>query len=165
LEGFKIEVVLWKLQSTQKMGNGLAVDMRFARKQRRTLDGLPVIQSIVRRQIGNFQDAVTNQRKRLFQSCPVSNTLFRFAGDNEPFTVKLVFDKTVADSVLEREWHPNQKTKVQKSGNVELEFTAKGDVEVKRWIMAWGRYCTVKSPKWIKQMIDDEVDAMVAGRQ
>lgn len=49
-------------------------------------------------------------------------------------------------------------------GRVELEFTAKGDVEVKRWIMAWGRYCTVKSPKWVKEMIDEEVAAMAAAR-
>ena len=90
----------------------------------------------------------------------LSNTFYRFAGDNKPFTVKLVFDKAVADSVLEREWHPNQEATLQKSGNVELEFTAKGDIEVKRWILAWGRYCKVKSPKWVKQMIDDEVAVM-----
>lgn len=94
----------------------------------------------------------------------LSDTLYRFAGDNEPFTVTLVFDKAVADSVLEREWHSNQKTTVQKNGNVILEFTAKGEVEVKRWILAWGRYCTVKSPKWVKQMIDEEVEAMSSSR-
>ena len=94
----------------------------------------------------------------------LSNTLYRFAGDNEPFTIKLVFDKAVADSVMEHEWHSNQKMKLQKNGKVELEFTAKGDVEVKRWIMAWGRDCTVKSPKWVKQMIDDEVAAMAQAR-
>lgn len=94
----------------------------------------------------------------------LADTLYRFAGDNDPFTVKLVFDKIVADSVLEREWHPNQKTTIQKSGNVELEFTAKGDIEVKRWIMAWGQYCKVKSPKWVQQMITDEVNAMVQNR-
>lgn len=98
-------------------------------------------------------------------SALLSDTLYRFAGDNDPFTVKLLFDKAVADSVLEREWHPNQKTTLQKNGTVELEFTAKGDVEVKRWIMAWGQYCTVKSPKWVTQMIDAEIDAMVAGRR
>ena len=94
----------------------------------------------------------------------LDNTLYRFAGDNEPFSVKLVFDEEVADSVLEREWHPNQRTKLLKDGRVELEFTAKGDVEVKRWILAWGRTCTVKSPKWVREMIDAEVDAMVAAR-
>ncbi len=38
LEGFKIEVVLRKLQPTQKIADGLAVNMRFARQQGRTLD-------------------------------------------------------------------------------------------------------------------------------
>jgi predicted DNA-binding transcriptional regulator YafY len=95
----------------------------------------------------------------------LSDTLYRFAGDNEPFTVKLVFDAEIAEQVLEQQWHPNQKTRTLKDGRVELEFAAKGDVEVKRWILAWGRYCTVKSPKWVKQMIDDEVEAMVVARK
>ena len=34
---------------------------------------------------------------------------------------------------------------------------SKGDVGVKRWIVAWGRYRTVKRPKKAKQMIDEEV--------
>jgi predicted DNA-binding transcriptional regulator YafY len=76
----------------------------------------------------------------------------------------LVFDKAIADQVMEQKWPPNQKSTLQKSGNVELEFTANGDVEIKRWIRAWGQYCTVKSPKWIKQMIDDEAAAMLAAR-
>ncbi len=95
----------------------------------------------------------------------LGNTLYRFAGDNEPFAVKLVFDAEIAEQVLEQQWHPNQKTKVLEDGGVELEFSAKGDVEVKRWIMAWGRYCTVKSPKWVREMIDDEVDAMYEARR
>jgi len=90
----------------------------------------------------------------------LSDTLFRFAGDNKPFTVQLLFKKEVAESVLEREWHPNQKIKQLKNGKVELEFTAKGDIEVKRWIMAWGRYCTVLSPEWMRETIDREVKAM-----
>ena len=95
----------------------------------------------------------------------LDNTLYRFAGNNEPFTVKLVFDAEIAEQVLEQQWHSNQKIKALKDGRVELEFTAKGDVEVKRWIMAWGQYCNVKSPKWVKQMIDDEVDAMLSKRK
>ena len=91
----------------------------------------------------------------------LANTLYRFAGDNQPFTVKLVFDAEVADSMLEQLWHPDQKTRELKDGRVELEFSAKGEIEVKRWIMAWGRYCTVKSPEWVKRMIADEVEAMV----
>jgi len=94
----------------------------------------------------------------------LADTLYRFAGDNKPFTVKLVFDQAVADSITEREWHPKQKIRSLKNGKVELEFTAKGDVEVKRWIMAWGRSCTIKSPKWLKEMINEEVNAMVQER-
>jgi len=100
-------------------------------------------------------DAVDFDIKKMLKG-----TVYRFASDGEPFAVTLVFDKEVADSVQEREWHPNQKIRLLKSGKVELKFSAKGDVELKRWILAWGRYCTVKSPKWVKEMIAEEVRVM-----
>jgi len=39
-------------------------------------------------------------------------------------------------------------------------FEAKGDIEIKRWVLAFGRYAKVKGPKWLKEKIDDEVRAM-----
>ena len=29
---------------------------------------------------------------------------------------------------------------------MEISFEAKGDIEIKRWVMAYGRYAKVKSP-------------------
>jgi predicted DNA-binding transcriptional regulator YafY len=94
----------------------------------------------------------------------LADTLYRFAGDNEPFTVRLKFSPEVADAVIEREWHLNQEVTTLKDGSVELTFTAKGDIELKRWIMAWGRYCSVIEPMWVCDMIDAEVSAMVENR-
>lgn len=94
----------------------------------------------------------------------LKNTLGRFAGDNESFTVRLQFSSEVTESVAEREWHMNQRIQTNDDGSIELEFDAKGDIEVKRWIMAWGRYCKVIEPQWIREMIDEEVDAMLANR-
>jgi len=37
----------------------------------------------------------------------------------------------------------------------------KGDIEIKRWVMAYGRYAKVKSPKWLKDEIAEEVRAML----
>ena len=92
----------------------------------------------------------------------LSNTFSKFAGENKPFQVTVQFHPEIAESVLERQWHPEQKVKNLKNGGAEISFEAKGDIEVKRWVMAFGRYAKVKSPKWLKDEIAEEVRAMLA---
>jgi predicted DNA-binding transcriptional regulator YafY len=91
----------------------------------------------------------------------LANTFSRFAGENKAFQVTVQFDPEIAVSVQERQWHPEQKVKNLKGGGVEISFEAKGDIEIKRWVMAYGRYAKVKSPKWLKEQIADEVQAML----
>ncbi len=91
----------------------------------------------------------------------LANTFSKFAGDNKAFQVTVQFHPEIAVSVQERQWHPKQKVKNLKNGGVELSFEAKGDIEIKRWVMAYGRYAKVKSPKWLKDEIAEEVRAML----
>jgi proteasome accessory factor B len=93
----------------------------------------------------------------------LANTFSKFAGENETFLVTVQFASEIAESVLERQWHPEQKVKNRKDGGVEISFEAKGDIEIKRWVMAYGRYAKVKSPKWLKDQIAEEVRAMLEG--
>ena len=85
----------------------------------------------------------------------------KFAGENKPFRVTVQFSKEITDEVLARQWHPEQDVKQLKDGRVEISFDAKGDIEIKRWVMAFGRYARVKTPKWLKDDIADEVKAML----
>ena len=66
-------------------------------------------------------------------------------------------------SIQERQWHPEKKAKNLKNGGVEISFESKGDIEIKRWVMAYSRYAKVKSPKWLKEQITEEARAMLAG--
>ena len=91
----------------------------------------------------------------------LADTFSKFSGDNKPFRVTVQFDPEIADSVLERQWHPKQEVKTLKDGRVEISFDAKGDIEIKRWVMAFGRYAKVKSPKWLKDVITEEARAML----
>ena len=91
----------------------------------------------------------------------LSNTFSKFAGDNKAFHVTVQFHPEIAVSVQERQWHPEQKVKNLKDGGVEISFEAKGDIEIKRWVLAYGRYAKVKSPKWLKDEIAEEVRAML----
>ncbi len=94
-----------------------------------------------------------------------SDTLGRFAAANqETAKVVLEFANEVADGVVEREWHKDQKIEKLDDGRVVLSFSVKGDIELKRWIMSWGQYCKVIEPEWVQTMIDDEVNAMLANR-
>ncbi len=91
----------------------------------------------------------------------LADTFSKFAGENKPFRVTVQFDPEIADSVLERQWHPKQEVKTLKDGRVEISFAAKGDIEIKRWVMAFGRYAKVKRPKWLKEQITEEAKAML----
>ncbi len=91
----------------------------------------------------------------------LADTFSKFAGENKPFRVTVQFDSEIADSVLERQWHPKQEVKQLKDGRVEISFDAKGDLEIKRWVVAFGRHAKVKSPKWLKEQITDEARAML----
>ena len=90
----------------------------------------------------------------------LSATFSRFAGEDKPFRVKLVFDQETAQEIEEREWHPNQELRFLRNGQIELTFEAKGMVEVMRWVLAWGSHCTVKSPLALKKMVNQEIQAM-----
>ena len=91
----------------------------------------------------------------------LANTFSKFAGENESFKVTVQFSKEIADEVLARQWHPKQKVKLLKDGRVEISFETKGDIEIKRWVMAFGRHAKVKSPKWLKQQIIEEAKVML----
>ncbi len=91
----------------------------------------------------------------------LANTFSKFGGENAPFQVTVQFHPEIAVSVQERLWHPEQKVKNLKNGGVEISFEAKGDIEIKRWVLAFGRYAKVKSPKWLKDQIAEEVRAML----
>lgn len=90
----------------------------------------------------------------------LQDTFSKFAGENKPFRVTVQFSEEIADRMIERQWHPKQEVKQLKDGRVEISFDTKGDIEIKRWIMAYGRYAKVKSPKWLKDQIKDEIKAM-----
>jgi proteasome accessory factor B len=91
----------------------------------------------------------------------LANTFSKFAGENAPFQVTVQFHPEIACEVLERQWHPEQTVKNLKDGGAEISFETKGDIEIKRWVLAFGRYAKVKSPKWLKDQIAEEVRAML----
>jgi predicted DNA-binding transcriptional regulator YafY len=122
--------------------------------------------------VGNFrQIAVGRIEKAQLLERPVNakgfdaqkmlrDTFFHFAGESRASKIKLRFDADAREFILERRWHTDQKITKRKDGSIDLEFSAKGSIEVKRWVLAWGRHCRVLSPAWLREIIDEEITAM-----
>ena len=67
--------------------------------------------------------------------------------------VVIRFDARVADYIREKKWHPSQKLRGLKNGDLELQMTLSSLVEVERWILQWGGAARVLAPKELRENI------------
>ncbi|MHC4780061.1 MAG: helix-turn-helix transcriptional regulator [Planctomycetota bacterium] len=70
--------------------------------------------------------------------------------------VRLRFSASHAPYVLEREWHPTQAVKKRRDGKVELTMKVNDLLEMKRWILSWGRGVEVLGPKVLRTQVREE---------
>lgn len=63
------------------------------------------------------------------------------------YDVVLRFEKSVADYVREKKWHPSQELRELGNGDVELRMKLSSLDEVQRWILNWGGSAKVLRPK------------------
>jgi proteasome accessory factor B len=66
--------------------------------------------------------------------------------EDDVMDVKVQFSKEVADYFKERQWHPTQKVKQLKNGDVIVSFQAGGIDEIVSWVLSWGVYAKVLEP-------------------
>jgi proteasome accessory factor B len=90
----------------------------------------------------------------------LAQTFRRFALGDGAKTIRLRFDKEVAQHVTASPWHPNQTTKQLRTGEVELSFQAAGLFEVSRWVLAWGHNVRVLAPRELRTMVEEEIALM-----
>ncbi len=76
--------------------------------------------------------------------------------------VVLRFAESVADIVREKKWHPSQKLRELRSGELELEMTLSSLVEVERWILSWGGNAQVIQPDELKENVWKAAHRMLA---
>lgn len=92
----------------------------------------------------------------------LDKTFGRAAIGSRMWPVRLRFSARVSAWVAEQTWHPGQKIRRRRSGEVDLSFDAPGMVEVFRWVLAWGSDVRVLAPAELQRMVRDEVRAMQA---
>ncbi|MEK6776066.1 MAG: YafY family protein [bacterium] len=79
---------------------------------------------------------------------------------DEPVTVKIRFDKSMARYIEERIWHPSQKIARQKGGGITMTLTVGGTLEIRNWAMSFGSHATVLEPDGLRQEIQSDINRM-----
>src|SRR6202040_3305774 len=93
---------------------------------------------------------------------PVDFSIGRFLGESfgvfakpgkAKHTIRIVFDAFAASRIEERQWHPSQKIKQLRDGEIELPLTLGNLEEIERWILSWGSHAQVLAPPELKERI------------
>lgn len=98
----------------------------------------------------------------------LSNSFGKFLDQRDLVNVRVRFKKEIATQVLGQKWHPKQKTKIEKNGDVTISFrvtrSAAGPewilYHVKQWVLSWGANAEVLAPKELKESVKDEIQIM-----
>ena len=72
--------------------------------------------------------------------------------------VKLSFDKDIAQDVLNYNFHPTQKFKIEEDGSVTLKFKASGAREIMWHVFKWGKQCKILAPKVLKKEYEEYLE-------
>lgn len=70
---------------------------------------------------------------------------------NEIVKVELLFNKEVAQDVLNYNFHPTQKVKQNEDGSVTVKFKASGELEILWHLFTWGNNVKIIAPKSLKK--------------
>ena len=85
---------------------------------------------------------------------------FRIGRGERKHNVKVRFKNKVAPWIREKLWHPKQKLKEEKNGDVTLEFPGSYLDEVFGWVMSWGAAAKVLEPRELRDRVRKEARSM-----
>jgi proteasome accessory factor B len=79
-----------------------------------------------------------------------------FKGD-KIYDIKITFDSFAAPYIKERKRNGSQKIKDRTDGGIDFSITVNHLIEIKAWIMSWGRHATVIEPRELVLDLKDEL--------
>lgn len=82
------------------------------------------------------------------------------APDGEPIEIEIRFDASAARYVGEHFWNKSQKIKKRNDGGAVMTLTLDNTVEIKAWILSFGRAAEVIRPTELREQIAEEVRAL-----
>ena len=87
-----------------------------------------------------------DEKFSLTEYCKNSFSIYQ----EDPITITLEFDKSVAEAVLNYHFHPTQKMKQLENGNVQVKFTCGGKYAICHEPFKWGGKVQIKKPVELK---------------
>jgi len=87
---------------------------------------------------------------------------FRAVRGHERHEVTLRFTSTVAGRVEEKTWHKTQRLEKQPDGSLLMHLTVSDLIELKRWVLSWGRECEVLGPGELREQLRQEATNLAA---
>ena len=76
-----------------------------------------------------------------------------------PEPVSIEFDRTAAEYIREREWHPSQRIEDSPEGLMLLRLNVCIDRPLVRWILGFGPSARVVAPEGLAQTVCEHLDA------
>ena len=87
-----------------------------------------------------------DEKFSLTEYCKNSFSIYQ----EDPITITLEFDKSVAEAVLNYHFRPTQKMKQLENGNVQVKFTCGGKYAICHELFKWGGKVQIKKPVELK---------------
>lgn len=81
----------------------------------------------------------------------------------KPVRVRLRFSRDVGRYATERKWHPSQKNEPLLTGEVEVSLHVAPEIDLRRWILSWGKNVEVLEPRKLRDEIRAEWLAALRG--
>jgi predicted DNA-binding transcriptional regulator YafY len=95
-------------------------------------------------------------KKRTLTDKPFKHSIGVHTG--EPSRVQVEFDAHVAQYVVEREWHSSQRIERRADGSVLITLDVCIDPALRSWILSFGPYARVVSPRALAEEILEELE-------
>ena len=70
-----------------------------------------------------------------------------------PKEYELLFDSSLANYILEREWHKGQQMEQREDGSVYLKFVSNQRPQISSWVMSFGTAVEVLAPESLRKKI------------
>lgn len=86
--------------------------------------------------------------------------MFGIFNDGKPFKVKVRFSPWVARWIREDRWHKSQVFTDLQDGSLQVDMEVTGTVDVKRWILSFGRDAEVLEPEHLRRAVTYDVEVM-----
>jgi len=89
----------------------------------------------------------------------LAGSLGRHTGENE-YAVVIDFDSFAAPYVREEHWRPERTIEEYSDGGIRVNMTLNNLIDIRRYVLSWGRHARVVGPAELEESVREEVEAM-----